>query len=126
MHTKISDETKVALDYILSKNLRLNTFTGRVENADGSVFEDIHLNSIFIELKERGQSVSKDLVRSIVGSDKIPAYDPLKEWLGSTPQGEGELDRLLKSLDFKGPKEELRKLVIKWLLQFVAAIVQRR
>ena len=120
---KIRKHTRATKKYIRSKKLRYNSFTGRIEKADGTVFEDKDLNDIFVELKERGLGIGKDLVRSIINSNKIKTYNPLRNWLENCPLGCGEIERLIQSLSFKEDSDMLRQIVVKWLLQHVAVIM---
>jgi predicted P-loop ATPase len=114
---------KAVIEFMLDKNVRMNSFTNRLENQDGSLFEDVHLNTILIELKERGIHVTKDLVRSVIGSDRIPKYNPLLDWLKTSPSTGSELQKLFESFKLKEDNDQLKGLITKWLMQLVATVV---
>lgn len=125
---KIAQRTAHAISFIQSKGLMRNLFTKKVEKRNGVAITDGDIDSIFIELRKVGSSVTKSEVISILNSDNIQSFDPLKEWLNEAEQKADDhaISELMACFEFKttDPVEETfcKQLILKWLMQIPALI----
>jgi hypothetical protein len=126
-----SSSTAEVINYIVSKGLYLNTFTGRVEDKEGEPWTDGMTNSLYLEMKKKEMKVHKNDVLTIILSNDIHRTNPLKDWLIDASKSEDAdsslIEGLLDSLILKEQKIEhrrlLREITLKWLLQFPATIL---
>ena len=65
--------------YIKTFDLKKNVITRKIE-LDGRPIDDSDLNSIFLDSKGVFKESTKDLVTSIIFSNRIPSYNPLHEF----------------------------------------------
>ncbi len=131
---KIGDQKTAAkfdfvMEFLKSKGIRYNEFTNKVELKNGDEFSDRTLNSIYAELQQIGMSVSQDYIHSLVKSDFIPSYNPLKDFLAYCEKLEysDELDRFLACFKIHSKDSEheksIKSLILKWLLQIPAVVL---
>lgn len=129
VNKKIAQRTTHAISFIQGKGLKRNLFTNKVEKRNGAAITDGDIDSIFIELRKDGSSVTKSEVISILNSDNIQSFDPLKEWLNEAEQKANDhaISELLTCFDFKttDPVEKVfcKQLILKWLMQIPAVIL---
>jgi predicted P-loop ATPase len=65
--------------YIKTFELKKNLITRKIE-INGRAIDDADINSIFLDSKAVFKESSKDLVTSIIFSNRIPTYNPLHEF----------------------------------------------
>lgn len=104
-------------------NLRKNLITRNVE-MNGKPLDDADINTLFIECKSLFEKVTKDLICSVIYSNKIEQYNPVRDFLESDPidldtEGTPNLDLLIKSIISDTPNKD--KWVTKWLVSCVSS-----
>jgi len=125
---KISKKFKAVISYLLTKDLRRNNFTGKIELPDGKRLEDLHLNSMYADMQELNISVSKAFIESIIHSNRTSCYNPTKEILEHALASDStdEINDLINALSFKVHNDKdidlLRILIIKWLMQIPGVV----
>lgn len=125
---KVAQKTKLAISHIRSKELKLNEFTNKVEVATGELLTDRDVNNIYIELRKRGLSISKNDVAAIINSGEIESINPLRQWLKNVElsANDAAIKELLDCLILKDDDPEMqnfiRGMVLKWMLQIPAMI----
>jgi predicted P-loop ATPase len=65
--------------YIKTFDLKKNVITRKIE-LDGKAIDDSDINSMFLDTKAVFKESNKDLVTSIIFSNRIPTYNPLHEF----------------------------------------------
>lgn len=108
--------------YLATYQLRKNIISRNVE-MNGRVIDDSDINSIFIDIKSIADKVTKDLVCSVIYSNRTEQFNPIKDFLQQAPDfdpfaGTPNLDLLLDSMptDTSG----YRKWVTKWLVSLIS------
>jgi len=107
--------------FVKTFNLRKNTITRNVE-LNNKPIDDSDINSIFLDSKAVYKESSKDLVTSILFSNRIDTYNPLHEFfeqdlhLSSVAPN---VTLLLNSIDSDTPNAD--KFILIWLLSVVAS-----
>lgn len=108
--------------YLQSYQLRKNTITRNVET-DGKPIDDSDLNSIYIDLKAVNDKITKDLVCSVIFSNRIEQYNPVKAFLseydGETLTEAHNLTLLIRSI--KSDTINYDKWLTKWLVSLIAS-----
>ena len=102
--------------------LRKNTITRNVE-LNNKPIDDSDINSIFLDSKALFKESSKDLVTSILFSNRIDTYNPLHEFFERELHFGSEapnLTLLLNSIDSDTPNAD--KFILIWLLSVVGVI----
>lgn len=108
--------------YLTNYSLRKNLITRNVE-MNGRAIDDSNINSIYIDLKAQSEKITKDLVCSVIFSNRIEEYHPLREFFAEYTHdigtGTPNLDKLLDGIqtDTVG----YRKWITKWLVSLVAS-----
>lgn len=85
-----------ALPFILDNyKLRRNELTSEVE-LDGRPITDVQINSMVVDLVDAGIIVDTQFVMTVVGSDRVPVYNPLKVFFDKHKHRNvtGTIDRL--------------------------------
>jgi predicted P-loop ATPase len=101
--------------------LRKNTITRNVE-LNNKPIDDSDINSIFLDSKALFKESSKDLVTSILFSNRIETYNPLHEFFEQELHiGDDcpNIALLLSSIDSDTPNAD--KFITKWLISVVAS-----
>jgi predicted P-loop ATPase len=101
--------------------LRKNTITRNVE-LNNKPIDDSDINSIFLDSKALFKESSKDLVTSILFSNRIDTYNPLHEFFEQDLHiGDDcpNIALLLSSIDSDTPNAD--KFITKWLISVVAS-----
>ena len=101
--------------------LRKNTITRNVE-LNNKPIDDSDINSIFLDSKALFKESSKDLVTSILFSNRIDTYNPLHEFFEADVKpvdNRPNLSKLLASVKTDTPNAD--KFIIKWLVSAVAS-----
>lgn len=107
--------------FIRTYDLRKNVVTRNVE-LDGRPIDDTDLNSIFLDCKAIFKEATKDLVTSIIFSNRIEIYNPLHEFFESdiyTGEGAPNIRYLLSSIHTDTPNAD--EFILKWLVSAVAS-----
>lgn len=108
--------------YLGNYNLRKNLITRNVE-MKGVALDDSNINSIYIDLKSQSDKITKDLVCSVIFSNRVQEYNPIREFFSEYTHdlntGTPNLDLLLSSIttDTDGYK----KWITKWLVSLIAS-----
>lgn len=129
--SKTSAKFAFVMRFLIDKGIRYNEFTNKVELRDGDEFSDKTLNSLYAELQQLGMLVSLDYIHSLVRSDFIPSYDPLKDFLDSCEQFKftDEIDKFLACFKIHSKDQEheksIKSLILKWFLQIPAVILDK-
>jgi len=101
--------------------LRKNTITRNVE-LNNKPIDDSDINSIFLDSKAVYKESTKDLVTSILFSNRIDTYNPLHEFFEQDLHLSSEAPNvtlLLNSIDSDTPNAD--KFILIWLLSVVAS-----
>ena len=101
--------------------LRKNTITRNVE-LNNKPIDDSDINSIFLDSKALFKESSKDLVTSILFSNRIDTYNPLHEFFEEDLHLADDCPNialLLSSIDSDTPNAD--KFITKWLISVVAS-----
>ena len=120
---KSENVTEDIASYIKTFELRKNLITRKIE-LNGRAIDDSDLNSIFLDSKGVFKESTKDLVTSIIFSNRIPSYNPLHEFFEEelfTPTNfqYPNLQLLLASVKSSTPKADM--FITRWLLSVVAS-----
>lgn len=109
------------LHFLQPYGLRKNLITRNVE-MNGKPLDDSDINTLFIDCKSMFDKVTKDLVCSVIFSNKIDQYNPIREFLSeeeldanNTPN----LDLIINSIETDTPNH--KKWITKWLVSMIAA-----
>jgi predicted P-loop ATPase len=109
------------------EGLRKNLITRNIER-NGVPINDADLNSMYLDVKVAFDTATKDLVTSIIFSNRIDAYNPLHDFFnegvddsaqGADSKYHPNLDLLIQSLDTD--TENVDVWVTKWLVSCVAS-----
>jgi predicted P-loop ATPase len=65
--------------FVNTYDLKKNVITRKIE-LDGKAIDDSDLNSIFLDSKAVFKESTKDLITSIIFSNRVPSYNPLHEF----------------------------------------------
>ena len=107
--------------FIKTYTLRKNVVTRNVE-IDGKPIDDTDLNSIFLDCKAIYKETTKDLITSIIFSNRIETYNPLHEFFEDELHTDTEypnVDMLINSVISDTPNFD--KWIGKWLVSVVAS-----
>jgi predicted P-loop ATPase len=107
--------------FIKTFDLRKNVVTRNVE-LNGRPIDDSDINSIFLDCKAVFKEATKDLVTSIIFSNRIETYNPLHEFFEEELHTEEDchnVTHLLNSIITDTPNAD--KFVLKWLVSVVAS-----
>ena len=109
--------------YIKTFDLKKNLITRKIE-LNGRAIDDSDLNSIYLDSKAVFKESNKDLVTSIIFSNRIPSYNPLHEFFEEELYQTNEdhwpnLTMLIESVVTDTPNAS--KWIQRWLLSIVAS-----
>lgn len=107
--------------FLRSYSLKKNELTRNVE-MNGEPIDDFSLNSLFLDCKESIGKVTKDIVSSVIFSNRTESYNPLDEFFNEKKHDSEDtpnLDLLLNSI--KSDTPNYKKWVKKWLVSIVAS-----
>lgn len=127
---KQMEKIDFAINFIKSRGYQRNVFSGKVEMKNRLDITDSEIDSCYLEIKQSGISIAKADVKSIINSNKIKKYDPLKEWLQECEPvaDDNTITELLSCFEFKAKTpDEIRfyeRMIVKWLLQAIAVIIK--
>jgi polyhydroxyalkanoate synthesis regulator phasin len=109
--------------YIKTFDLKKNVITRKIE-LDGKAIDDSDINSIFLDSKAVFKESTKDLITSIIFSNRIPTYNPLHEFFEEELYQTDEdhwpnLTMLIDSVITDTPNAS--KFIQRWLISIVAS-----
>jgi hypothetical protein len=107
--------------FVNTFSLRKNTITRNVE-LNNKPIDDSDINSIFLDSKAIFKESTKDLITSILFSNRIQTYNPLHEFFEEDVKpvdNRPNLSKLLASVKTDTPNAD--KFIIKWLVSAVAS-----
>lgn len=111
------------LYFLQPYGLRKNLITRNVE-MNGKPIDDTDINTLFVDCKSVFEKATKDLVCSVIFSNKTEQYNPLKDFFESSEIRDASytpnLNNLLKSIKTDTPNHE--KWITKWLVSCVATV----
>lgn len=104
-------------------NLRKNLISRNIE-MNKKAIDDTDINSLFVECKSSFDKVTKDLVCSVIFSNKIEQYNPIIEFFNTYKEEDIDtelpnLTSLINSIQTDTPNYE--KWVTKWLVSIIAS-----
>ena len=126
------EKIEFVINFIRNRGYKRNIFTRKVELPNGSDITDSEIDSCYVDIKRSGMATSKSDVTSIINSDKIITYHPLKQWIQESEMvaAPNAINELLECIEFKtgNPEEQAfyKSMVVKWLLQSVAVINEEK
>jgi hypothetical protein len=107
--------------YLGQYALQRNTITRNLET-NNRLVDDTEINSIYCDLKSIDKEISKDLVLSVMYSNRTQSYNPILKWYSEnkeTARG-GQLDALCRSIITDTQHHEI--FITKWLVSIIASI----
>jgi hypothetical protein len=109
--------------FVNTYDLKKNLITRRIE-LNGRAIDDSDLNSIFLDSKAIFKESNKDLVTSIIFSNRIPTYNPLHEFFEQElfeydNDNWPNLRKLMSSVITN--QEHAEYFILTWLLSVVAS-----
>lgn len=110
------------IHFLQPYGLRKNLVTRNIE-MNGKPINDDDINTLFIDCKSLFDKATKDLVCSVIFSNKTVQYHPIKEFLDSSDapiNGTPELDKLARSMN--SDTQDYGKWLTKWLVSLIAAV----
>lgn len=91
---------------------------------NGSQIDDNMTNSLYLDAKAIFPKTSKELVETILNSNRTPRYNPIKEWFATNEpkhRSQGNIDALADCIDADmQSKEYVRKFIRYWMVGSVA------
>lgn len=128
---KISNINKIE-SFLLNKyEFRFNVVMGTIEyklqdNNSFQTMTDYTENSMFREILKAGIKCNISNLRSILGSDFCPLYDPFIEYFNALPDWDGETDYIgMLSETIKTTKKEEWEICFrKWIVAYVGCIIK--
>lgn len=107
-----------------SWDIKKNVITGKYEDSRGMEITEEKFNSIFLRCRSAfgSNSVTWELVNTIIRSEETPEYNPIKEYIENNyyRNTRGNIDALCDSIVTDTP--HYRLLMRKWLLCIAGAI----
>jgi predicted P-loop ATPase len=109
--------------FVNTYDLKKNVITRKIE-LDGKAIDDSDLNSIFLDSKAVFKESTKDLITSIIFSNRVPSYNPLHEFfeeqLFEYDNDNWPNTKLLLS-SVVSDTQEADFFILRWLLSVVAS-----
>lgn len=107
--------------YLGRYELRRNTITRNIERTSAPI-DDTELNSIYCDLRSINDKITKDLVLSVIYSNRTNSYNPIREFydLNRDTPIQGELKKLCASIITD--TEHASTFITKWLVSIIASI----
>ena len=113
--------------YFSKLDIRRNEVTQIVEDKDGKEYDDVTMNSRYLDIKQKCPNLSKHLVIDYCYSDRVKTFHPFKDYFDNIDKLEGLVStrKLFDSInaEFKNDAEKniCYGLFIKWMLQIIAS-----
>jgi hypothetical protein len=109
--------------FVKTYDLKKNVITRKIE-LDGKAIDDSDLNSIFLDSKAVFKESTKDLITSIIFSNRVPSYNPLHDFFEEELYQTNEdhwpnLTMLIDSVITDTPNANT--WITRWLLSVVAS-----
>jgi predicted P-loop ATPase len=109
--------------FVNTYDLKKNVITRKIE-LDGKAIDDSDLNSIFLDSKAVFKESTKDLITSIIFSNRVPSYNPLHEFFEEQlfeydNDNWPNIKLLLSSV--VSDTQEADFFILRWLLSVVAS-----
>ena len=109
--------------FVNTYDLKKNVITRKIE-LDGKAIDDCDLNSIFLDSKAVFKESTKDLITSIIFSNRVPSYNPLHEFFEQElfvydNDNWPNLKLLMSSV--VSDTQEADFFILRWLLSVVAS-----
>ena len=109
--------------FVNTYDLKKNVITRKIE-LDGKAIDDSDLNSIFLDSKAVFKESTKDLITSIIFSNRVPSYNPLHEFFEEQlfeydNDNWPNLKLLMSSV--VSDTQEADFFILRWLLSVVAS-----
>ena len=109
--------------FVKTYDLKKNVITRKIE-LDGKAIDDSDLNSIFLDSKAVFKESTKDLITSIIFSNRVPSYNPLHDFFEEELYQTNEdhwpnLTMLIESVITDTPNANT--WITRWLLSVVAS-----
>ena len=109
--------------FVNTYDLKKNIITRKIE-LDGKAIDDSDLNSIFLDSKAVFKESTKDLITSIIFSNRVPSYNPLHEFFEEQlfeydNDNWPNIKLLLSSV--VSDTQEADFFILRWLLSVVAS-----
>jgi predicted P-loop ATPase len=126
---KTAHKTKTAIEFINERGLQKNKFTNKVEQSNGELITDSDVNDVYLQLRLSGLAISKMDVASIINSSSIRKVNPLRDWIEESEKyaDDHTIEDFLDCLILKDTDPEMQQfiksMVVKWLLQIPAMIL---
>lgn len=101
--------------------LKKNVITRNIE-LKGKPIDDSDINSIFLDIKIFFPDVTKDLICSILFSNRIPSYNPIHDFLNSQVDVNSDcpnLNLLIESIE--SDTNDFDIYITKWLVSIIAS-----
>lgn len=106
------------INYINSLDIKKNEITRNIE-WNTTPINDSDLNSIYLDIKMIHPKTNKDLVQSVIFSNRIRQYNPIMKFLNMAERsGTDNIDQLLDSIE--SDTQDYKKWVLKWLVALIA------
>lgn len=128
---KISNINKIESFLLEKYEFRFNVAMGTIEYKLHSdilfqTMRDYTENSMFREILKAGIKCNISNLRSILGSDFCPIYDPFVEYFNALPAWDGETDyiSMLSETIKTTKKEEWEICFRKWIVAYVGCIIK--
>lgn len=107
--------------FLAPYQLRKNEITRNVEKA-GAPINDADINSMYLDVRTVYEKATKDLVSAVIFSNRVPSYNPIREFLeadGRMRENNPNLLLLIQSVKTDTPNASL--WITKWLVSLIAA-----
>ncbi len=114
------NEVEDIVDFLRPYGLRKNEITRNIEIKNKPI-DDTVLNSLFLDCKSVYSKVSKDLVCSVIFSNRIDVYNPIRDlFIAHVSRTEyPNLNLLVKSVITDTPNHDV--WITKWLVSMIAS-----
>ena len=110
------------IHFLQPYGLRKNLITRNVE-MNGKPLDDSDINTLFIDCKSMFDKATKDLVCSVIYSNKIEQYNPMKNFFNEEVDVDTDLPNLKKLIgSLKSDTGNYDKWITKWLVSCVASV----
>lgn len=113
-----------AMELITSQQLKFNELIRYIEYPNGKKLETRDFNTLFLQLRMKGASISDKMFLQIIDSNHTPSYHPLKEIYKNfcAIKSNNEVGLLFESLNYLKKGSLIDKIILRFLLQIPAAI----
>jgi predicted P-loop ATPase len=118
-----ADITEALMQWLAANySMRVNMITRKIMDGENEI-NDSKINTIYLKARLffNHKGITKDLVRTIIESDLIPSYDPIKEFIESNEavKSQGMVDEICNTIISDTP--QYKTFVKKWLVSIIAA-----